>query len=67
MMQSNLRATDVIARLGGDEFTALLPDTDGVSAPDIVRKLQEALLDAVRCAELPIDVGLSLGYACFDA
>lgn len=67
VMQTNLRATDVIARLGGDEFTALLPDTDGISAPDIVRKLQEALADAVRRAGLPIDVGLSLGYACFDA
>lgn len=42
-------------------------DTDGVSAPDNVRKLQEALPDAVRRARLPIDVGLSLGYACIDA
>ncbi len=67
VMQTHLRATDVIARLGGDEFTALLPDTDGVSAPDIVHKLQEALADAVRHAGLPIDVGLSLGFACFDA
>lgn len=67
VMQTHLRATDVIARLGGDEFTALLPDTDECSAPDIVRKLQEALADAVRRAGLPVDVGLSLGFAGFDA
>lgn len=67
VLRTHLRTTDIVARLGGDEFTALLPDTDVVSAPDIVRKLQEALADAVRRTGLPIDVGLSLGFAGFDA
>lgn len=67
VLATNLRAGDVIARLGGDEFTALLPNTDAAAAPDIVHKIQEALRRRVEHAGLPVDVGLSLGFAAFDA
>jgi diguanylate cyclase (GGDEF)-like protein len=64
-IQNNLREVDIVARLGGDEFAVLLPETDRESAQDVIFRLHQQLLDAVR--EKDWQVTFSIGAVTFTS
>ena len=53
LLQSRLRASDILARLGGDEFAILLPEADELRA----EKLAEELLEIFRRHSIETDSG----------
>jgi diguanylate cyclase (GGDEF)-like protein len=61
-----LRTSDTVARLGGDEFAILLPEfSDPRSAAGVARKILERLEDPFVLDALTLQVGASIGIACF--
>ena len=67
-LSSTLRAADTVARLGGDEFAVLLPRADGGEhALEVARKLLESLSRPFEIDGLSLEVGASVGIACFPA
>ena len=58
-----VRKTDVLARLGGDEFACLLPETPLATAAEVMRRMKEALDQAVAQRRWP--VSFSIGMAVF--
>jgi diguanylate cyclase (GGDEF)-like protein len=38
-----LRSTDLLGRVGGDEFAAILENTDGTAALEIINRLDQSL------------------------
>ncbi|MEA2170254.1 MAG: hypothetical protein QOF76_3554, partial [Solirubrobacteraceae bacterium] len=65
---SVLRAEDTVARLGGDEFAVLLPSVGGHEyADDVAAKSLEALGKSFEIDGLTLEVGASIGIACFPA
>ena len=52
MLETLVRAEDIVCRLGGDEFAVLLPDTDGASARKVVARIR---------SHLPALIGTGLG------
>ncbi|MDC8832399.1 diguanylate cyclase domain-containing protein [Alteromonas gilva] len=67
-MKKTVRKSDTVARLGGDEFTLLMTD---VNSPTQCKQMIEKLLAAV-CKpylinDALVDVGASVGVACFPA
>jgi diguanylate cyclase (GGDEF)-like protein len=62
-IQKSLRAVDVVARLGGDEFSILFPETDGVHALSIMRKVQMRL--AEKMEEMKWPVTFSIGTVAY--
>jgi diguanylate cyclase (GGDEF)-like protein len=65
VLQSTLRASDVLCRVGGDEFLALLPDTDAAGARGVVRRIERSM-SKWRVTEHGLVPHLSLGWATFD-
>ncbi len=65
IVRSRARAPDVVARLGGDEFALLLPETTDTAAVAVLRRLRQALLDAMRAHGWPVT--FSIGVATFLA
>lgn len=63
LMAEQVRAVDTSARLGGDEFAVLLPETEGVGALSIARKLHQALKSEFAATGLA--VSSSIGAATF--
>jgi diguanylate cyclase (GGDEF)-like protein len=63
VLRLRLRETDLVARLGGDEFGVLLPNTDAVSAPDVLDSMVLAIDDAV---DGSWDVGCTIGAVTFE-
>ncbi|TKC86928.1 EAL domain-containing protein [Trinickia terrae] len=65
LRQALPHASDLVARLGGDEFAMLLPH----SGPDAAQRVANACLKAleapIQIEEHFVDVGASLGIACF--
>lgn len=57
--------SDTIARLGGDEFAILLRGGTCASALDLVRSLLPGLEQPAKIEGYQVDVGLSIGIACF--
>ncbi|SMC25083.1 PAS domain S-box-containing protein/diguanylate cyclase (GGDEF) domain-containing protein [Andreprevotia lacus DSM 23236] len=65
-LRSSLKDDDVIARLGGDEFIILLDhvrDTDELAA--IAQRLLAAVAQPVTLHETALQVGASIGIACY--
>jgi diguanylate cyclase (GGDEF)-like protein len=62
-----LRDSDTVASLGGDEFGILLPDATPAQASHVAGKILEALKRPLRAEGLTLQVGASLGIACFPA
>jgi diguanylate cyclase (GGDEF)-like protein len=47
IMKEQVRQTDIVGRLGGDEFAILLPETNLESARDVLKRLQDKILQAM--------------------
>ena len=63
-----LRGEDSVARLGGDEFAVLLPSvSDRRYALAVAEKLLAALRPGFEVDGLALEVGASIGIACFPA
>ncbi len=60
ILRAAVRSTDVVGRLGGDEFAVLLPDTDGITARQVMDRVVEqiARLRTSDGARLTSSVGL---------
>ena len=44
-IKNGCRADDIIARLGGDEFVVLLPQTNGKQVEQIIKRINEQLVN----------------------
>ncbi len=65
-LSSTLRSADTVARLGGDEFAVLLPTIPSADhALDVARKLLDGLSRSFEIDGLALEVGASVGIACF--
>ncbi len=65
-LSSALRSEDTVARMGGDEFAVLLPSVeDAAAADEVARKLLGALRRSFEIDGLSLEVGASVGIACF--
>ena len=62
-----LRESDTVASLGGDEFGILLPDATPAQASHVAGKILDALKRPLQAEGLTLQVGASLGIACFPA
>ena len=61
-----LRESDTVARLGGDEFAIMLPSVPSVEASaHVAEKLCDALQAPFALQGLRLEVGASIGIACF--
>ncbi len=59
VLDSELRAGDMVARYGGEEFTVVMPGSQGVEAQGAAERLR----CAVELAGGPVDVTVSVGVA----
>ena len=65
-LSSVLRAEDTVARMGGDEFAVLLPSVaDAGAAMEVADKLLGELRQSFEIDGLTLEVGASVGIACF--
>jgi diguanylate cyclase (GGDEF)-like protein len=65
-LSSTLRAEDTVARLGGDEFAVMLPSVrDSDHALEVAHKLLDSLRRSFEIDGLSLEVGASIGIACF--
>jgi len=62
-IEGDLRAIDKCGRLGGDEFVILLPETGGKEAREVVKRVQQRVLEVMRSNKWPVT--LSIGIATF--
>lgn len=60
-----LRSSDTVARLGADEFAILLPASGPDASVAMANKLTAALEHPIVYAGQPMDVGASMGIACY--
>ena len=60
-----LRDSDTVARLGGDEFGILLPDATPTQASHVAGKVLSALKRPLQAEGLTLQVGASMGIACY--
>jgi diguanylate cyclase (GGDEF)-like protein len=67
--RAQLRKTDLAARLGGDEFAVVLPETDGAHAEQLLARLREKLLAAMRTKgwKVTFSIGVAHGIAAVSA
>ncbi len=63
VLESTLRASDLIARLGGDEFCALLVGAASEAAPTLIARVEGSLTERNAAAERPWELSMSLGVA----
>jgi diguanylate cyclase (GGDEF)-like protein len=60
-----LRESDTVARLSGDEFGILLPEATPAQASHVAGKILEAFKRPLRAEGLTLQVGASIGIACY--
>jgi diguanylate cyclase (GGDEF)-like protein/PAS domain S-box-containing protein/putative nucleotidyltransferase with HDIG domain len=60
IISEGCRKDDICARIGGDEFVIILPNTDGIMAGKIVRRIKK-LQSKMRIRQL--DLSMSFGFA----
>ncbi|OSM07386.1 PAS domain S-box protein [Magnetofaba australis] len=65
-LNEHVREVDTVARLGGDEFAVIL---NGVTQPEdamiVANKYVEALCDPFDLGDVIVQIGTSVGVACF--
>ncbi len=67
LLQTHLRAGDLLARVGGDEFAVVLEDTTLEVAAEIAERMRAAAAEEAFVAEArSFDLGLSAGVVPFD-
>ena len=64
-LRAALRESDTVARLGGDEFAALLTTGREDRIVEVVRKVLRCMEQPIECNGQSLDVGASIGIACF--
>jgi len=64
-LRAALRESDTVARLGGDEFAALLTTGREERIVEVVRKVLRCMEQPIECNGQWLDVGASIGIACF--
>jgi diguanylate cyclase (GGDEF)-like protein/hemerythrin-like metal-binding protein len=61
-----LRESDTLARLGDDDFAVLLPRLDDTSsAPEVARRMVNALADPLEMGTYQVAIGVSIGIALY--
>jgi diguanylate cyclase (GGDEF)-like protein len=65
-IQKSVRSDDLVVRLGGDEFVALLFRANRVAANDTSDRIQHHLQKSVEFQGDSLQVGASIGIACFS-
>ncbi|HWA82399.1 MAG TPA: GGDEF domain-containing protein [Fimbriimonadaceae bacterium] len=60
-LEVHTRQADIVARIGGDEFAVVLQNTSLEEARQIMRRVDDAFVEAARRAGYP--AGISIGYA----
>jgi diguanylate cyclase (GGDEF)-like protein/PAS domain S-box-containing protein len=64
-LSDGVREGDVLCRFGGDEFLLLLPNTDGVAAETMTRRLIERICQPVEVEGRLLDIAASAGLSVF--
>jgi diguanylate cyclase (GGDEF)-like protein/PAS domain S-box-containing protein len=64
-LQTSVRSDDLVVRLGGDEFVALLFRADRAAADNTSDRIRYLLQKPVEFQENLLQVGASIGIACF--
>ncbi len=64
-LKTILRDSDTVARLGGDEFALLLQDVSEADIMTAVDRITSVFELPVTLNNQPVDVGCSIGIACF--
>ncbi len=59
-IQKNIREIDLFTRLGGDEFMLLLVKSDSESSLEVVKKLQNMLMDVMNKKGWPVTFSIGL-------
>ena len=65
-MRYTFRESDVFARLGGDEFVVLLPNSNVVSAEDLIQRFRAALDAYNKKASRGYNISFSCGIVAVD-
>lgn len=67
-LEQGVRRSDIVARMGGDEFVVLLPGCpDLATATGVAEGLTRRLAMAFNLPQCRIQLGASVGIACFPA
>lgn len=67
-LRALLRASDTVARIGGDEFVVLIPQLESPNeAERVALKIRHALSEPFELAAATVQIGTSIGIACFPA
>ncbi|WP_163833182.1 EAL domain-containing protein [Spartinivicinus ruber] len=64
-VKASLREVDTLCRQGGDEFSIILPECNSLTALQLANRIREALDEPCHINEHPIELGASIGIACY--